>query len=199
MAVQDIVTLRIVGRYQSQNIVNTLHYRITDQAAAEKDILDNLISQWDTAIQAAWLARCIDSYMMVGYKAFNHTGVGKTPAFLHQGSLGTVTGEEVPSPVCRTITLYTGSANYRRRGRVMLSGGETAMFNITDGAVSNSEVTALQTLADLLIVPLASGGDEFQLGLPPTGASSWDDFVSARPRVTPALISSRRVSQFLIG
>lgn len=199
MAMGDIVSLRVVGRYQSQNIVNTLHYRVSLQGADEESVLEQLVDTWDDDVQPAWCSNHIDTYTLIGLKAFNHTGAAKVPAFRVLGVPGGVTGDKVPSPVCRTITLYTQSANYRRRGRVMLSGSEAAMFMATDGAVTNAQIVILQTMATLLFAPLAGAADTFQLCLPAGAAGGSEDIVAALPRVTPSLISSRRVNQFLVG
>lgn len=199
MAIGDIVSLRVVGRYQSQNIVNTFHYRISLQGANEKEVLEQLVDTWDDDVQPAWSSNHIDSYNLVGLKAFNHTGVAKVPAFRVINVAGSVVGDKVPSPVCRTITLYTESPNYRRRGRAMLSGCEAGMFMEADGSVTNAQIIILQTLGDLLYAPLEGAADTFQLCLPSGDAGPLQDIIAALPRVTPSLISSRRVNQFLVG
>jgi len=199
MAVGDELTLRVVGRYQSQNIVNTLHYRITSQAASELAICERLVDLWDTAMRVLWTGRHIDSYTLIGLKAFRKTGVAKTPDFKLVTANGTVTGDEVPSPVCRCITLYTADAKPRRRGRIMLSGSEAAMFNTTDGAVTAAEIASLETMMTTLLTTLSGAGDEFELGIPSTPTDSWQDITDSKPRVTPAIVTSRRIRQFLIG
>lgn len=199
MAVDDVSLIRIVGRYQNQNIVNTLHWKHTAQASTEVYILETLISQFSTAVEGAWLAAHIDTYELVGYKAFRVSGAAKIPAYENRGNNGTVTGTEVPSNVCRTITLYTASANHRRRGRVMLSGSETTMFSTADGSLTTADVALLQAIGDLLDAGLAGGGDEFSVCLPATDALPVELITKSVGRVTPSAIKSRRVSQYLIG
>lgn len=199
MAQTDEVTLRVVGRYQAQNIVNTLVYRIVDQAVSELNVLTELLDQWDTNIKAGWLARHLDTYELVGLKAFNKTGPAKTPAFLSIGTAGSVVGEEIPSPVCRTITLYTASTNHRRRGRVMLSGTAVAQIDTDDGSVTTAEIALLDVLGTLLIAPLGAAGDTFQLGIGSTDILNFEDAVDAKGRETPSIVTSRRIRQFLIG
>lgn len=199
MAVADVLTLRVVGRYQAQNIVNTLHYQIAAQTSTELDICNQLIEGWDTAMETLWRGRHIDSYTLIGLKCFRQSGVAKTPAFKLISGVGTVVGDEVPSPICRCITLYTGSAKPRRRGRVMLSGSEAAMFNVSDGAVTASEIAGLDTMATALLVKITQGLDEFQLCIPGAGADPPELITDFKSRVTPAVITSRRIRQFLIG
>ncbi len=199
MAVTDECTLRVVGRYQDQNIVNTLHYRIIDQISLETEILAALLTLWEAAVKTDWLARHIDTYELVGLKAFGKTGASKTPAFESIGEAGVVVGSEVSSSVCRTVTLYTADVKHRRRGRVMLSGGEILMFDDADGSVSTTEITALTALGGTLMLPLQGVGDEFHLGIPATATDAWQDIIDTRGRETPSLVKSRRIRQFLIG
>lgn len=199
MAVGDICTLRIVGRYQQQNIVNVMHYAITEQGSSELEVLENLLALWDTANQAAWVARHIDSYELIGTKAFGLTGAAKTPAFDPVGVSGAVVGTEEPAALCRTITLYTESAKHRRRGRIMLSGGAADMFSVVDGAVIGTEIVLLEVLGALLIQDLFGGGDTFQPCIPPAGVDPFEPIVDMKARVTPSLIKTRRVRQFSIG
>lgn len=199
MAATDVSLIRIVGRYQQQNIVNTLHYQHYAQTSTEEDVLEDFITAWSTANETAWLACHIDSYELIGYKAFRVTGAAKIPAYENRAQNGTVAGEEVPSNVCRTVTLYTASANHRRRGRVMLSGSEASMFNITDGSVTVAAVAILQTLGDLLDTRVETGGDAFDLCLPATATLPVELVTKSVGRVTPSAVKSRRVSQYLIG
>lgn len=199
MAQTDEVTLRVVGRYQDQNIVNTLVYRIIDQAVGELSVLWELLDQWSQDIKATWLGRHVDDYELVGLKAFNRTGPAKTPAFMAIGENGAVVGDGLPASVCRTITLYTASTNHRRRGRVMLSGSADTTIEVGDGSVTSAEITLLDALGALLLQPLGDAGDVFQLGIPSTDLLNFEDIVDAKGRETPALIRSRRIRQFLIG
>lgn len=199
MAEGDIVSLRVVGRYEQQNIVNTLHYQVVSQAEAEQDVLDLLCTIWDGQISGIWVARHSDGYTLVGVKAFNHTGVAKRPGFLAIGDAGTVVANLMLPHTCRTITLYTDSANHRRRGRVMLSGSVDSMFDSTDGSVTAVERIALEVLGDLLMAILSSNGNSFQLCIPPTDVLPEEVITSTRGRVTPSVVTTRRIRQFLIG
>lgn len=199
MAVGDICTLRVVGKFQDQNIVNTLHYRITSQAATEHDVLESLCLGWETALKSSWVGRHITTYTLVGLKAFRKTGPAKIPGFRTIGQAGSVAGTEVPAAVCRTLTLYTDSTKFRRRGRIMLSGSASAMFNTTDGGVTSTELTALNTLASLLEATVSNGGDDFLICIPPAGADPYEDIEEIVARHTPSMVRSRRIRQFLIG
>lgn len=203
MAEGDVVTVHVVGRYQQQNIVTTLHYKVANQTKTNHEILPLLLSQWQTKFLSAWLARHLDSYTLVGLKGFGLTGGNKRPAVLVIGDPGVVTGEEMPAPCCRTITLYTDSDNHWRRGRVMLSGTATTMIDQADNSVTDAEVTALATLADLFLDPLEDDEELWQPCLPAGsgvgGAYPIELFKAALPRKTPSYIRSRRVRGFNIG
>lgn len=204
MAVNDELTLRIVGRYQDQNIVNTLTVRVSAQTTEEKNICAALITAFQSECQVAWLARHLDTYTLVGYKAFRKTGVAKTPHFTSVGSAGVVTGEELPSFVCRTITLYTDSTNHRRRGRVMLSATAVAQLDTADGSLTAGEIVALNVLGAALTGSWDANGDSFQLCIPagvdkdgnPIPTEDITDFAA---RETPSSVTTRRIRQFLVG
>lgn len=199
MAVDDVSILRVVGRYQKQNIVHTLHYQHSTQGSSEQEVLQQLCDAWDTDFSAAWVARHIDTYELVGVKAFVKTGAAKTPAFTDIATAGSVVGEELPASVCRTITLYTASAKFRRRGRVMLSGTAVSMLDTATGAVTEAEITALGTLANLLKQELSANGDSFSPCIPATAVDPVEVITDSTPRGTPALIRSRRIREMLIG
>lgn len=199
MAVGDVCTLRIIGRYQSQNIVNTLHYRIDDQGSSEQEILQQLCDGFYASFLVAWQARHIDTYTLVGLKAFGLTGAAKTPGFKSASDAGSIVGEEVPAAVCRTITLYTASAKHRRRGRLMLSGSAVAHFNTNDGGVTSAEVALLDTLGSNLDNGISITPDTFALVIPASGVDPVEVVVDTKGRTTPSIVKSRRIRQFLIG
>lgn len=199
MAVDDVCILRIIGRYQSQNIVNTLHWRITSQTLGDNFILDSMLTAWAATWQSDWLNRHIASYSLVGTKAFRKTGAPKTPAFAPVGLPGAVVGEELPSTVCRTITLYSDSPKFRRRGRLMLSGTAVSMLNTDDGAVTSAEIIALAGLQSLCLEAMVNGDDSWELCLPATLVDPVVNVIDAIARSTPASITTRRIRQFLVG
>ena len=199
MAVDDYIGIHVVGRYQSQNIVNTMHYRITAQTVTEHQILQLFVAAWLADLEALWVARHIDTYELVGVKAFSKSGENKRPGISSVGSNGTVVGEEVPSLVCRVITLYTDSTNYRKRGRVMLSGTAVSMLNTADGAITPTEITAMADLVDALIDPITIDEEAFAPYLLPVGIIDGEPITAGLARKTPAAIRSRRVRGFSIG
>lgn len=199
MAVADISVLRVVGRFQSQNIVNTLHYYHSAQTSTELAVLLNLCTIFEANVGAAWRGRHSNNYDMIGLKAFRHTGTAKIPGFLSIGVSGSVVADDVPSYVCRTITLYTASANHRRRGRIMLSGSVDSMFDSSDGSVTTAEITSLDALGTSILATLSGGGDSFDLCIPPSGALPYEDIIDSRARETPASVTTRRVRQFFVG
>lgn len=203
MAANDVVGVRVIGRYQAQNIVSTLHYKISAQTVDDHAILQLLATAWASDFTSAWIALHIDTYELVGVKTFSLTGNNKRPGMASIDSAGTVVGIETPSPVCRCITLYTDSDNHWRRGRVMLSGCDTTMFNEDDGAVTTSHLISMATLGDMLIDPVVSDEETFTPVLPAAtgkyGALPVEPITAMLCRKTPACIRSRRVRGFSIG
>jgi hypothetical protein len=82
---------------------------------------------------------------------------------------------------------------------MMLSGGTESMFDDTDGSVTPTEIGALSVLIGLLIDPLESGGDKFQLVLYNKTLDVISSLTAIKARVTPSVLRSRRIRQFLIG
>lgn len=199
MAVGDVSTLRIVGRYQDQNIVNTMHYKHTAQDTDDEGVLAVLLAAWEADWEAVWLARHSEDYELIGLKAFRQAGEPKTPAFLTIGEAGGVVGTELPALVCRTITMYTASAKHRRRGRLMLSGSVAESFNATDGALTATELAALVTMAGLCSTVLTNLDDSFAPCIPANATDDEELIIDALPRVTPSAVTSRRIKQYLIG
>ncbi|MCK5319090.1 MAG: hypothetical protein KAJ55_14350 [Anaerolineales bacterium] len=192
MAIDDVSRLTVVGRFQEQNIVNTFHYQHTAQVTDDDEILKDLIDAWDTALKAAWVLRCSDDYVLVGIKAFKQAGTPKVPAFKRLDEFGSIAGTPHSAFVSRVITLYTGSTNHRRRGRIQLSGGDIGHFNENDGSVLAAEVVLMQTLANALLATITSGSDEFNLCIPATDELPFEPIVAVRARNTPGIIRSRR-------
>jgi hypothetical protein len=199
MAVNDVSRLVVVGWFQDQNIVNTFHYKHTVQASEEREVLQELCLQWQAANTIAWLARHSDAYSFVGIKAFRHTGAGKVPGHLLIGELGAIDGTANSSFVSRNITLYTDSANHRRRGRIQISGSITADFDEITGAVLAAQVVLMQALANTLLDPLTGPDDTWELCIPPTDADPTEVITAARARATPGVIRSRRIKSMFIG
>lgn len=199
MAIGDVAIVRIIGRFQLQNIVNSMHYEVTAQVSDESQLWDDLLDDWKNTMQAAWLARHSDAYELVGAKAFTVKGANKPPGDNVEGVSGDIAGDPQESFVCRTITFYTDNVSSRVRGRVMLSGGAESMFDDTDGSVTGTEVTALNPLALLLRTEFAGPDNTYKPVVfnPATDTSS--DIIQAIPRKTPSVIRSRRIRRFLIG
>ena len=199
MAVGDVSRLVIVGWFQDQNIVNTLHYKHTVQASEEKEVLQELCLQWQAAHETKWLNRHSDVYSLVGYKAFKHSGAGKVPGHVLAGVVGNVAGTANSSFVSRNITLYTDSANHRRRGRIQISGSITTDFDEVTGAVLAAQVVLMQTLGDDILAGLTGPSDEWELCIPDTATLPVETVTAVRARATPGIIRSRRIKSMFIG
>lgn len=199
MAVLDGVLVRVVGRFQDQNVVNVFHYEVDAQGSTQADLLENLAILWDTVNGAAWLARMSDAYELIGTKAFMADGDSVPPGIAPISLSGDVAGDPQESFVCRTISLYTGNPNHRVRGRVMMSGGAESMFDDTDGSVTDAEITALGALATLFETNMVGGGDTFIPIIFNRTTKGHEPIIKATPRKTPSIVRSRRVRQFLIG
>jgi len=199
MAAGDVSRLSIVGRFQAQNICNTLHYYHSAQTLDEDIILERLVAAWDTNIKTAWVTRHSDDYNLVGITAFKQAGEPKVPAFRRLEAPGLVTGTPQPALLSRVITLYTESTNHRRRGRVQLSGSELLQFNEDDGAVADAEIVLMRVLADLLMEPLVDTLEEFKLCIPANLTEPYELVTAVRARSTPGVMRSRRVKGYSIG
>lgn len=199
MAQDDIVGLHIVGRFQGQNISQTIHYKMMTQVSSDNTILGLLAASFETTHKSSWLAIHNVAYSLMGIRGFSLTGDNKTPGLVHIDEPGTVTGAAAPSPLCKVITLYTGSDNYRRRGRLMFSGGTVPEFDVDDGAVEDTTLGLLASFGANLITALSFSGNEAQPGLAPTDLLPFEPFIDVLARRTPALIRSRRIRNFMIG
>lgn len=199
MVVGDVAVVRVVGRFQNQNIVNNLHYALTAVVSDPVDVLTNLAITWDADHGAAWLARMSDAYELIGIKAFVAKGDAVPPGIVPVSLSGDVVGDNQEAFVCRTLTIYTSNLNYRVRGRVMLSGGVETMFDDTDGSVTDAEIIALAPLITSLESDIAIGGDIWRLGTYNKTLDVFSDRTILRARKTPSVVRSRRVRQFAIG
>lgn len=199
MAVDDVAVLRIVGAYQDQNIVNTMHYKISSQANGDEDQWQELCDEWLASFETAWLARHIDAYNLTGVKAFTVKGDTRPPGETSVGNPGVVFGDPVFAFVCRTITFYSNSPNPRRRGRLMLSGGEDTMFTASRGAVASGEIILLTALGTLLLQAITGGDNSYVPVLYQKLPETVSSLIQAKGRVTPSTVRSRRVRKFLIG
>lgn len=199
MAVGDIAVMRLVGRYQLQNVVNTLHYEIIEQPAEQVDQWQVLADDWATANATLWLGRHVDEYTLIGIKVFTRAGQTLPPGFATIGTAGSVVAAGNDALVCRTITLYSTNPNYRVRGRLQLSGGAQTMFDVTTGEVTQTEVDALDTLGAQLLQDINETLTHFKMVLWNPTLLQKNDLVEAKGRVTPSVIRSRRARQFNIG
>jgi hypothetical protein len=199
MQVGDTAVLRVVGRYQFQNISNTFHYDLTDLSPDDPDALQNLTEFWSTDIAPDWLLRHSVDYSLIGIKAFVGQGTSARPGYKAVGTAGDVVGDPQESYVCRVLTRYTDSSNPRKRGRINLSGGVETMFDDTDGSVTTTEVTALATLTALLDEPIVGGGAVWTPVILNPIDNQVEQITKTVARITPSLIRSRRVRQFSIG
>ena len=199
MAVDDIAVLRLVGRYQDQNIVNTMHYLVTEQTTSDLQLWLDLINGWYTAHNVLWLGEFIDEFIWVGLKAFTARGDTKPPGERTIGNAGTVAENPAPAFVCRTITLYSSSPNPRVRGRIMLSGSSEIMFDDADGAVVAGQLITMQALGDDLIEEVVENDNHYQPCLYNKATDTVSLLVAAKARTTPSVVRSRRIKRMLIG
>lgn len=199
MPVGDIAVLRIIGRYQDQNIVNTMHYRVTSQAGGDDDLWDQLCVEWELTNGPLWLARMGGTYELQGVKAFTVKGDAVPPGTAIIQTTGDLTGDPQESYVCRTITFYTDNANPRRRGRLMLSGGVESLFNDLDGSVASVEVGLLTILGTAFMVDLTSTDNTYEMVIFQKNPEVISIPIKARGRLTPAVLRSRRIKQFIVG
>lgn len=199
MAVDDVAVLRIVGNYQQQNIVNTMHYKISVQANGDEDQWQELCDEWWSLHGTNWLDRHIDTYELVGLKAFTVKGNTRPPGERSINVNGNVVGTPQVAFCCRTITFYGDSANPRRRGRLMLSGGDELMFEDSRGSVTSGEVIALTALGAGMLAAIIGGDNTYVPVLFQKLPETVTGLIQAKGRSTPSTVRSRRIRRFLIG
>lgn len=199
MSIGDVAVLRIVGRYQDQNIVNTMHYEVEDQATGDAVLWDTLIDGWIGDHETLWLGEHIDAYTLIGLKAFTVKGDTRPPGERTRNNAGTIAENPAPAFVCRTITFYSESSNPRVRGRLMLSGSSEAMFHDDDGSVVAGQIITMQALGDQLLGELVDTGNTFKPVLYSKLLDATNDLLAAKARITPSSVRSRRVKRMLIG
>lgn len=199
MAVGDICVLRVLGEYQNQNIVNTLHYRIVTEGSQPEDRLDALCSAWSSALQSIWIAAHIDTYILAATQANLVKGNAIPPGEFLIAAAGLVSGVPSPAINCRTITLYSDSNNHRRRGRVMLSGSDDGDFDPDTGIVVVGAMTLMQAIGDELLEAITPTGDEWVLVLYEKATDTVSDVIKAKARPTMSVVTSRRGRPFNFG
>lgn len=199
MAVGDVAVLRVLGTYQNQNIVNTLHYRIITEGSTPQSRLDSLCQQWSTDLQAVWIAAHIDTYELSATQANLVKGNAIPPGEFLIAAAGTVSGVPSPAVNCRTITLYSDSSNHRRRGRVMLSGSDDGDFAAGTGIVVSGAMILMQAIGDALLDSIEPTGDEWALVLYDKATDTTSDIIKAKARPTMSVVTSRRGRPFDFG
>jgi hypothetical protein len=80
----------------------------------------------------------------------------------------------------------------------MLSGTITEDINSDDGSVKTAAISVMNTLGALLVA-IYGPSDTYRPILPPAGVDPEVDIVDFKSRITPSVVTSRRIKQFLIG
>jgi hypothetical protein len=199
MTVGDIAVLRAVGRYQDQNIVNTMHYEVKVQAGDDIDLWQQLADDWATANSTLWLGRHIDAYSLVGIKVFTAKGSPHPPGFTQIDTPGSVVGTGSGALLGRTITLYTDDPSSSARGRVQLSGGTEAMFDPDTGQLVPAEIIMLNALGTQLIQVINEQDNEYKMVVFRKLPERIATIILGKGRITPSVIRSRRARVFTIG
>jgi len=201
MATNDILALKVHGVYQKQNIVQTLHYKVTQQSCSDWVLLGRLCDAWNTAHTTDWLGNHNSDYLLAGIRAdmaFSNNGT-LPPGYLGLDAPGTVTDNPLPSYICGCVTCYVNSPNPRHRGRIMFS-GRTEPEYTENGQMTLLAVSALEDLVAALWQDTLEGDDcQFQLGIFSKANQALHEIVKSQGAYTPALLRSRRVRQFNIG
>lgn len=204
MAVGDYLMMKVIGRVQQQNIVNSLCWEISEQASTDAQICAGLAVDFETEVKTVWQLAHSDDYMLVGIKVYSLTGDPKIPGQNVVEEQGSVVGDLLPAYVCRTITLYPSDVDMKHRGRIMLSGTVVGMLDAADGGLTSAAIILLDNIADVLLAGIGSGGDSYDLRIwgkddeePPAPAAH--AIARADGRRTPSSVTSRRIRELLIG
>lgn len=197
MAVGSILRMSVLGVYQDQNIVNTIHVKVIEQQCDEVDLATKVAGTF-IDVETYWLAVHNQYYQYKGTVVVGTAGSSTIPGYYPRDLPGVVAQDPLLSSIARVITLYGAADNAKIRGRLMLSGASQGDIDETDGRVNIS--MGLNTLAALM--KQAWTNVQFVTVVPVIYTKSTQlarEVIKAVPRPTPGVIRSRRIRNFMVG
>lgn len=155
MATTDVHRLQIVGVVGNQYVENIQDWQ--EPTSSSTDPLGNsedLITAWQTAVQAAFLACLPSDYVLTGYKArrINNSGGPTAIVTAAAGSVGTRPTASVTSQLGPQLgfPIYVGAGGRPWRTNKMFLPG-VAAGDLVENIFVAALITACNTLANLLV------------------------------------------------
>jgi hypothetical protein len=176
MAYNDIYRLVVHCRLHGQEIINKLHF-VQDgvNPGNQSQVLaDDFRTNMDTTIRA----RCHPDMKFEFVEVQCIVPFGDGPAVsnwpANTAGTGSAAFAAAPGMVAEVITIYTGQAGRRKRGRLYLAGMTSG--NVVSGSLSAAQTTATTALATALMTRYGQ----------PAGVNSWRMGVWSRLIAGPA-------------
>jgi len=156
MALGDIIKLTIVGEYDLSVVMNVLHYKVVGVAGTGAT-LAQIMNGWLADVKADYLAAMNEGYLLTGVKAQIISPIVSDPieVAVAPPEAGTVTGDGMPGHIAAVISLRTGIADKKHRGRIFLPARSESDSN---GSVINAgAIVLIGDLATTLVGPVTEG------------------------------------------
>jgi len=206
MGFNDIYKLRIHCRLFGSEVLNVMHFKEavgTLPANPAQTLANDFLTNMGTTLRARATTEMafefIEVVRIVPY------GDGPALALFAGGTNGTATGGAISTTLAEVVTLSTGRAGRRYRGRIFLGGGP-ASANLA-GAWAAAQSTRTQAFVTAMVAryvtsPLATA---FQLGVwskliagpdPPFNTDAFTPVTSATVRTT---VRNQRRRQIGVG
>ena len=155
VAAGDVVRLTIRGTYQGSNVMFGHHFRAKVAGIAYSTLAAAYESGIVPLITAATSAECTWLEIMVAGTKVGADETHKRP--LPAATIGTVTGDGLPGQNSMLVSVHTGTAGKRYRGRFYVPGvSETSQVG---GRVIAPQLTALNALAEGLQTQFTGTGN----------------------------------------
>ena len=207
MAFNDIYRLRIWGRLHGQAVCNVLHFKQANVTVG--NTAPALCSDFNTNLSTTFRARVANTNgSVVEYLECQRiVPYGDVPHIhLWTGTAsGTFSGTCGSGSCAEVVTLYTGQAGRRKRGRIYLHGGGTN--TMASGQWSSTQATATQAFVTALLAryPAEPTVADYRLGVwsrviagvnPPFNTDAFAPVISATVRTT---VRNQRRRQLGVG
>lgn len=148
MGFNDIYRLKIHQRLHGQEVINVLHFK--EDAPLGGVGAQALADDFRTNMQTTMRARSTNELVYEYVEVIPLIPTGEEPklSLWPANTLGTLGGGTGTGSVAEVVTLYTGQAGRRKRGRIYLAGGNTGsmiqgQWTLTQTNATTAFITAL--------------------------------------------------------
>lgn len=207
MSFNDIYRLRVWARLHGQAVCNVLHFK--EVTALPGSGAAVLCADFNTNLGTAWKARNASSSgpLMEFLECQRIVPYGDVP-HIHLwtgGTTGTATGTSYSGTVAECVTLYTGQAGRRKRGRIYFAGG--VGNDMAQGQWTSAQTTRTAALMTALLARYGepAAPSQFMLGVwsrviagpdPPFNSDGFAPVISSTVRTT---VRNQRRRQIGVG